>query len=277
MSYSTSSPPFALTIAGSDCSAGAGVQADLKAFAAHGVYGLSAVTAVVAESPGSVSAVSPVDPPLLGQQLNHVRSFTKPCWASYSCIKIGMLGNADLVGVVVDFLRENPEVPVVVDPVIRASASAELLSPEGVKLLRNDLLPLATLVTPNLPEAEILLEEKLSPESAAQAIAERFGCAALVKGGHSPASETITDHAWIAGKAHEFPHPRLNLPDLHGTGCTLSSAIAARISLGNLLLDAVGGAISYLTETMNQHLRWPGSDASRALNHFPDEVDFERT
>ncbi len=277
MSYSTSSPPFALTIAGSDCSGGAGVQADLKAFAAHGVYGLSAVTAIVAESPGSVSAVSPVDPPLLGQQLNRVRSFTHPCWASYSCVKIGMLGNADLVGVVIEFLRKNPEVPVVVDPVIRASAGAELLSPEGVELLRNDLLPLATLVTPNLPEAEILLEEKLSPEAAAQAIAERFGCAALVKGGHSPASETITDHAWIEGKAHEFPHPRLDLPDLHGTGCTLSSAIAARITLGNLLVDAVGGAISYLTETMSQHLRWSGSDTSRALNHFPDEVESART
>ena len=277
MSYSTSSPPFALTIAGSDCSGGAGVQADLKAFAAHGVYGLSAVTAIVAESPGSVSAVSPVDPPLLRHQLNKVRSFTHPCWASYSCVKIGMLGNADLVGVVVEFLRKNPEVPVVVDPVIRASAGAELLSPEGVELLRNDLLPLATLVTPNLPEAEILLEEKLSPEAAAQAIAERFGCASLVKGGHSPASEAITDHAWIEGKVHEFSHPRLDLPDLHGTGCTLSSAIAARITLGNLLVDAVGGAISYLTETMNQHLRWSGSDASRALNHFPDEVDSKRT
>lgn len=273
MTYSPSSPPFALTIAGSDCSAGAGIQADLKTFAAHGVYGLSAITAIVAESPGTVSAASPVDPTLLGQQLNRVRSFTQPCLVSGFCIKIGMLGNAELVRVVIDFLQENPDFPVVIDPVIRASAGAELLSPDGVELLKSGLLPLATLVTPNLPEAEILLGEQLSPREAAREITERFGCSTLVKGGHAATEESVVDFAHIDGKSFAFPHLRLDVPDLHGTGCTLSSAIAARIAIGDGLSKAVEKGIAYLIATMSQHLHWTGSDKTRALNHFPDDVE----
>lgn len=273
MTYSPSSPPFALTIAGSDCSAGAGIQADLKTFAAHGVYGLSAITAIVAESPGTVSAASPVDPTLLDQQLNRVRSFIQPCLVSGFCIKIGMLGNAELVRVVIDFLQENPDFPVVIDPVIRASAGAELLSPDGIELLKSGLLPLATLVTPNLPEAEILLGEQLSPREAAREIAERFGCSTLVKGGHAATEESVVDFALIDGKSFAFPHPRLDVPDLHGTGCTLSSAIAARIACGDGLSKAVEKGIAYLTATMSQHFHWTGSDKTRALNHFPDDVE----
>lgn len=273
MTYSPSSPPFALTIAGSDCSAGAGIQADLKTFAAHGVYGLSAITAIVAESPGTVTAASPVDPTLLGQQLNRVRSFTQPCLVSGFCIKIGMLGNAELVRVVIDFLQENPDFPVVIDPVIRASAGAELLSPDGVELLKSGLLPLATLVTPNLPEAEILLGEQLSPREAAREITERFGCSTLVKGGHAATEESVVDFAHIDGKSFAFPHLRLDVPDLHGTGCTLSSAIAARIAIGDGLSKAVEKGIAYLIATMSQHLHWTGSDKTRALNHFPDDVE----
>lgn len=273
MTYSPSSPPFALTIAGSDCSAGAGIQADLKTFAAHGVYGLSAITAIVAESPGTVSAASPVDPTLLGQQLNRVRSFIQPCLVSGFCIKIGMLGNAELVRVVIDFLQENPDFPVVIDPVIRASAGAELLSPDGVELLKSGLLPLATLVTPNLPEAEILLGEQLSPREAAREITERFGCSTLVKGGHAATEESVVDFAHIDGKSFAFPHLRLDVPDLHGTGCTLSSAIAARIAIGDGLSKAVEKGIAYLIATMSQHLHWTGSDKTRALNHFPDDVE----
>lgn len=273
MTYSPSSPPFALTIAGSDCSAGAGIQADLKTFAAHGVYGLSAITAIVAESPGTVTAASPVDPTLLGQQLNRVMSFIQPCLVSGFCIKIGMLGNAELVRVVIDFLQENPDFPVVIDPVIRASAGAELLSPDGIELLKSGLLPLATLVTPNLPEAEILLGEQLSPREAAREITERFGCSTLVKGGHAATEESVVDFAHIDGKSFAFPHPRLDVPDLHGTGCTLSSAIAARIAIGDGLSNAVEKGIAYLIATMSQHLHWTGSDKTRALNHFPDDVE----
>ena len=200
---------------------------------------MSAITAIVAESPGTVSAASPVDPTLLGQQLNRVRSFIQPCLDSGFCIKIGMLGNAELVRVVIDFLEENPEFPVVIDPVIRASAGAELLSPDGVELLKSRLLPLATLVTPNLPEAEILLGEQLSPRDAAREIAERFGCSTLVKGGHAATEESVVDIAHFDGEGIAFPHPRLDVPDLHGTGCTLSSAITARIAFGDGLSKAV--------------------------------------
>jgi len=273
------SPPVALTIAGSDSSAGAGVQADLKTFAAHGVYGVCAITALVAESPGSVTWIEPVDSILLSSQIESITSSF-----SLSSVKTGMLASAGLVGVVARFVSDHPHLPLIVDPVLRAGAGNLLLSNEGLERLKTELLPLAFLVTPNLPEAEILLGEPiLTPEdflTSPQRLHQRYGCNFLVKGGHFPEGDplVVTDHAWIAGESHTFSRRRLSVPDLHGTGCTLSAAIAAQIALGLDTPSAISAATRYLAACMEQHFSWSAGGVSiEALNHFPDEVEFARS
>lgn len=270
----SSSPPIALTIAGSDSSAGAGLQADLKTFAAHVVYGVCAVTAIVAEVPGSVTRIQPVDSTLLNAQLKGVASAF-----SLSAMKTGMLGEEGLVAVVVEFVRAHPHLPLVVDPVIRAGAGAALLDEAGLALMKSDLLPLARLITPNLPEAEILLGSPIRSgddfAAAPRQLHERYGCDVLLKAGHFASSaELITDHAWISGEAHLFTHPRLAVPDVHGTGCTLSAAITARIAKGEDLIAAIDGATRYLAASLDQHHRWDGIGGRiEALNAFPDGVE----
>jgi hydroxymethylpyrimidine/phosphomethylpyrimidine kinase len=258
-----------LTIAGSDSSAGAGVQADLKTFAAMGVYGVNAITAIVAEAPGSVSAFSAVDPTLFCAQLDRVK-------ASFpvAAIKTGMLANRKLARETARFCRAMPAIPLIIDPIIRASAGTSFLSSGGRSYLKRKLLPIATLVTPNLPEAELLLGRSLDTRDSALGLHEKFGCNFLVKAGQdqSQGSEVI-DYACIDGALHEFPHPRLAVPDLHGTGCTLSAAITARLAHGDDLVDAIEKGIHFLGEAMQQHFLWPEPDASRALNHFPNGVD----
>lgn len=268
--------PVVLTIAGSDSSAGAGIQADLKTFAACGCYGVNAVTAIVAESPGAVNGVKLTEPLLLVHQLKRVKSSFPVLGA-----KTGMLGNAAIVEVVVDFIKENPELDLVIDPIIRASAGTELLDSDGLTVLIRDLIPRATLITPNLPEAEILLGRKIETSaevtSAALEMNDRFGCSVLIKGGHfeeSGISTDIIDRAAIQGTIYEFKHPRLDLPDLHGTGCTLSAAITANLANGEEIASAIEAATDYLARCMIQHHCWPNDDHGiRALNHFPDQVD----
>ncbi|MCB1207530.1 MAG: bifunctional hydroxymethylpyrimidine kinase/phosphomethylpyrimidine kinase [Verrucomicrobiae bacterium] len=267
-----SSPPIALTIAGSDSSAGAGLQADLKAFAANGVYGVCAVTAVVAEAPGSVMRAQPVDPTLLRTQLESVAS-TFPV-AAY---KTGMLANGDLVGEVVSFARTHPELPLVVDPVLVAGAGSVLLDDSGLDRLRSELLPVARLVTPNLLEAEALLGASIRSmadfASAPRQIHERYGCQVLLKAGHFSDNNgsIITDRAWIDGEAYAFSRPRLNVPDVHGTGCMLSAAITARLALGGSMAASIEEASRYLSEALARHHRWTGPRGGiEALNAFPD-------
>tara|TARA_R110000850_G_scaffold242756_6_gene367571 strand:+ start:674 stop:1495 length:822 start_codon:yes stop_codon:yes gene_type:complete len=266
------SPPVALTIAGSDSSCGAGVQADIKTFAAHGVYGVNAVTALVAEAPGAVTQIKATDSTLLGAQLNRVG-------ASFpiKVAKTGMLATRGNVEAVVEFCRQAAGIPLIIDPVVQASAGVELLSLDGLKSLCSNLLPLSTLVTPNLPEAAILLGCAIdSPEAAKEAprrIFESYGCNALVKGGHASGNSEIVDYAWIDNEVIEFVHPRLDVPDVHGTGCTLSAAIAARIALGEALPEAISMATSYLAACLEQHFQWPESGGSESLNHFPNIVD----
>jgi hydroxymethylpyrimidine kinase/phosphomethylpyrimidine kinase len=269
-------PPVVLSIAGSDSSAGAGIQADLKSFAAHGVYGVCAVTAVVAEVPGSVAAIEPVTADTLRLQLDQLAG-TFPLAAA----KTGMLVGVPQLEMVCSFLKEHPRLPLVVDPVYRASAGKELLSDSAWDLAKLALFSRATLLTPNLAEAERLLLTRLTTEAdlelAPRRIAETFGCAVLLKGGHVPgeAGDTIYDRAWIAGEGFTFPHPRLDIPDIHGTGCTLSAAIAARLALGQALPEAIARAIAYLGAALAQHHRWNGGrGAIPALNHFPDNVEF---
>ncbi len=235
------------------------------------------MTAIVADVPGSVASVQPVDRTLLGAQLERVASAFP-----LSAMKTGMLADAGLVEEIVSFVKRHPGLPLVVDPVLRAGAGAPLLTEEGVGLLLRDLLPLARLVTPNLPEAERLLGEPiLSRETFAAAprrLHERYGCDVLLKGGHfAEDGPEVSDHAWIDGEALVFARPRLAVPDVHGTGCTLSAAIAARLSLGQPLATAIEGAALYLAASLAQHHRWAGPGGGiEALNHFPDGVECAR-
>ena len=270
----SSNPPIALTIAGSDSSAGAGLQADLKTFAAHGVHGVCAVTAIVAEVPGSVTRIEPLDQTLLNAQLKGVASAFP-----LSAMKTGMLATEGLVAVVVEFAQAHPHLPLVVDPVIRAGAGAALLDEAGLAMMKSHLLPLARLITPNLPEAEILLGSPIrSVEDFAAAprqLHERYGCDVLLKAGHLASSdERISDHAWISGEAHLFTRPRLAAPDVHGTGCTLSAAITARLARGEDLATAIEGATRYLAAALAGHHRWEGPGGRiEALNAFPHGVE----
>lgn len=190
-----------------------------------------------------------------------------------------MLANGELVGVVADFFGNHRGIPLVIDPVIRAGEGTALLDDEGLEAMKQRLFPLASLVTPNLPEAEILLGEPI-PDGAALAVAprrlhERYACDFLVKGGHFQKGDEVTDHAWIAGEAFIFSRPRLAVPDVHGTGCTLSAAITAQLALGRDLPEAISRAAPYLAAALAQHHRWTvGRHTIEALNHFPDGVEW---
>ena len=250
-------PPRLLTIAGSDSGGGAGIQADLKTFAAHGAYGMSVVTAVTAQNTRAVTAVHALPPELVAAQIDAVFEDL-----GVDAVKIGMLAEASIVHAVAERLRAHGagragrgagrEVPVVLDPVMVAKSGDPLLAPDAVAALRDELLPIATLATPNLPEAERLsgLSGRSEPER--EAIARRLaarGPAVLVKGGHGEGDEVV-DLLVDGETVHRFAGPRIATSATHGTGCTLSSAIAARLAAGEPLAAAVGGAIDYLRRAM---------------------------
>ncbi len=248
-----------LTVAGSDSGGGAGIQADLKTFAAHGAYGMSAVTAVTAQNTVGVVAVHEIPPALVAAQIDAVFEDL-----GVDGVKIGMLASAPVVRAVAESLRRwavrlraegGAPPPVVLDPVMVAKSGDALLAADAVEALAAELLPLATLVTPNLPEAARLTglpvttrDERLA---AARALAAR-GPAVLLKGGHGEGDE-VEDLLVAAGgeaPARGFRHPRLATRATHGTGCTLSSAIAVRLAAGEPLAVAVDGAIGYLCGAM---------------------------
>jgi hydroxymethylpyrimidine/phosphomethylpyrimidine kinase len=244
-------PPRLLTIAGSDSGGGAGLQADLKTFAAHGGYGLSVVVAVTAQNTREVRGVHAVPAAMVAAQLDAVLADI-----GVDAVKIGMLGNAETIRTVAGRLRAHlggSGVPVVLDPVMIAKSGDRLLREDAVAALLEELLPLATLVTPNLPELAALTgfalaalaaageEERLR---AARALAAP-GLAVLAKGGHAE-GDTLVDLLIDGDRLHRFAHPRLHTTSTHGTGCTLSSAIAARLGAGEELPRAVAGAIDYL-------------------------------
>lgn len=243
-------PPRLLTIAGSDSGGGAGIQADLKTFAAHGAYGMSVIAALTAQNTREVRAVLEIPPEMVAAQLDAVLEDI-----GADAVKIGMLASALIVRAVADRLRKHlagTAVPVVLDPVMVAKSGDPLLRDDAVQALLEDLLPLCTLVTPNLPELSRMTglpagteEERLR---AAEALAAR-GPAVLAKGGHA-AGDEVVDLLLEGGRIHRFPHPRLHTSSTHGTGCTLSSAIAARLGAGEDLPRAVGGAVEYLQGAM---------------------------
>jgi len=280
-------PPRLLTIAGSDSGGGAGVQADLKTFAAHGAYGMSALTAVTAQNTRAVSAVHALPAELVAAQIDAVFEDL-----GVDAVKIGMLADAAIARAVADALRRHGagrsgdgRVPVVLDPVMVAKSGDALLADEAVRAVVEELLPLATLITPNLPEARRLLREVggAAPEAdspqadslqARLAMGEALaaaGPAVLVKGGHGEGDE-VTDLLVVpaAGGGAPFTHHRWSGRRIagratHGTGCTLSSAIAARLGAGADLPAAVEGAIAYLRRAMEA--AYPLGSGHGPVNH----------
>lgn len=228
-------PPTALSIAGSDPSGGAGIQADLKAFQAHGVYGMAVVTALTAQNTAAVSAVHTPPPELVAEQIRMVLADLP-----VDAVKIGMLASADIVVAVARAL-DAYEGPVVLDPVMVSTSGHRLLQAEAEAALQELLVPRATLVTPNLPEARILLDGAQPADWVA-----RQGVSLLVKDGHGE-GEAISDLLFTAsGSRQPFHAPRVATRNTHGTGCTLSSAIAARLARGEDLEEAVRVALAWL-------------------------------
>jgi len=246
MTDSMSAPdlPIALTIAGSDSGGGAGIQADLKTFEAHGVFGTSVLTAVTAQNTKGVSAVHPIPPDVVRAQIDAVATDLRP-----AAVKTGMLASAALIETVVSGLDRHDLAPLVVDPVLVATSGDRLLDEDAESTLVEMLVPRATLVTPNLSEAGILagygIESTYDMERAAVDIGGAGARAVLVKGGHLDA-ETLIDVLWYDGRLRRWERPKLNTRHTHGTGCTLSSAIAARLARGEGLEAAVNGALDYV-------------------------------
>jgi len=239
-----------LTIAGSDSGAGAGIQADLKTFAARGQYGVCAITAVTAQNTLGVQGIWSLPAEAVRAQLESL-------FADFdvAAAKTGMILNAETVGIVAQCLREHPLPNLVVDPVMRAKSGDALLAPEAQAVLVNELLPLALVLTPNLAEAEALLEAKITSladmAEAAAALSRLGPKAVLLKGGHLEDAEgESVDVLYHEGRVHQLAAPRLRTRDTHGTGCTLSAAIAAELAQGHGVVDACRRAKEYLTAAL---------------------------
>ena len=263
--------PVALTIAGSDSSAGAGLQADLKTFSALGVYGLTAVTCVVAETPGKVSRIEPVTARIVREQ---IKVLTKNF--PIAAIKTGLLYSAEIVRAVareiVDLARKKQRIPLVIDPVTVATSGDLLLRPSAIKSYESDLFPLATLLTPNLDEVARLLGRKIKDrqamEKAVRALAKRYRVPVLLKGGHLQGTSAI-DLLFADDEITEFSAPFIPGVATHGTGCTYSAAITAGLASGLTLEDAIGRAKKFVTLSIGQRFRWTSHSGKTldALNH----------
>ena len=242
--------PLALTIAGSDSGGGAGIQADLKTFSALGVFGASAITCLTAQNPDAVIGIEPVRPDFVALQIRAV------CGGfPVAAAKTGMLFSAEIIGAVAGAARKMRLPRLVVDPVMVATSGARLLRADALRALKRDLLPLAEVVTPNLPEAEILcghaIQTRRELGAAAREIAERYGCACALKGGHL-SGRAVIDVLWADGALNEFELPRVRIRETHGTGCTFSAALAAHLALGCALPEAVQKAKAYVRSALER-------------------------
>jgi hydroxymethylpyrimidine/phosphomethylpyrimidine kinase len=241
--------PIALTIACSDSGGGAGIQADLKTFAALGVHGTSAITCLTAQNPKGVLGIQAARPEILRQQLEAVFAELAP-----AAVKTGMLFANDLIGVVVEFFRAGRRPALVVDPVMVATSGAILLQPSAIRTLTRELFPLATLVTPNLHEAARLLGRELTSvedlRAAARQLYERFGCAVLAKGGHLTGLREAVDIFFDGQTELLLSAPFIRGVNTHGTGCTYSAAITAHLARGRSLTAAVGEAKQFITQAI---------------------------
>ena len=244
----------ALTIAGSDSSGGAGIQADIKTMTCNGIFAMSAITALTAQNTTGVTAIMEVKPEFLKEQIKAVVTDIFP-----DAVKTGMVSSSALIKVISDSIKEYGLKNIVVDPVMVATSGAKLITDEAIETLKKELLPLATVITPNIPEAEVLFASKIQNETdmetAAKEISSKFGCAVLLKGGHSlnDANDYLfdaksgNDGIWFYGK-------KINNPNTHGTGCTLSSAIAANLAKGKSLSEAVKNAKAYISGALEAML-----------------------
>lgn len=234
----------ALTIAGSDSSGGAGIQADIKTMTMNGVFAMSAVTALTAQNTTGVTSISEVTPEFLGEQMDAVFNDIRP-----DAVKIGMVSSRGLIEMIAEKLKKHNAENIVVDPVMVATSGAKLISDDAVETLKEKLFPLAAVLTPNIPEAEVISGKKIENEQdmidAAEKISNEYGCAVLCKGGHkiSDANDLLYrngEYRWFNGK-------RIDNPNTHGTGCTLSSAIASNLAKGFDLDTSVMKAKEYIS------------------------------
>ena len=251
--------PCVLTIAGSDSGGNAGVQADLRAFHCYGLHGCTAFAALTAQNPKGVRAVMPVPPDFIAAQLDAIFEMY-----AVRALKTGMLGTAEAIEAVASRLRTRPRVKKVIDPVMVATSGARLLAEDAVEAMKQLLLPLATIITPNLPEAEVLLgrpiESAADVPAAAKELSRMFGCAVLVKGGHAvergaarrgEGERAAVDVLFDGRRVHAFSRPVIKRPvSTHGTGCTLAAALAAELARGAPLAKAVDGAKNFVYESI---------------------------
>ena len=261
----------ALTIAGSDSCGGAGIQADIKTMTANGVYAMSAITALTAQNTTGVTDIMEVTPEFLAEQLDAIFSDIYP-----DAVKTGMVASTSLIETIASKLRDNKVKNVVVDPVMVATSGAKLISDDAIETLKKELLPLATVITPNIPEAEVLSGMEIKSEEdmikSAEMISNTFGCAVLCKGGHkvNDANDLLYrdgGYVWFKGK-------RIDNPNTHGTGCTLSSAIASNLAKGESLDNAVLYAKNYISGALGAMLDL--GKGSGPMNHaFQVNADFK--
>ena len=238
----------ALTIAGSDSSGGAGIQADIKTMCANHVFATSAITALTAQNTLGVTDIMEATPEFLAEQLDAIFTDIYP-----DAVKIGMVSSSALIQTIADKLHQYDAKNIVVDPVMVATSGAKLISDDAIETLKKELLPLATVITPNIPEAEVLAEMSITNEEemiqAAETICQKFGCATLVKGGHQ--INDANDLLYREGSYTWFKGKRIQNPNTHGTGCTLSSAIASNLAKGFTLDQSVERAKSYISGALN--------------------------
>lgn len=240
-----------LTIAGSDCSGGAGIQADIKTITAHKVYAMSAITALTAQNTTGVYGIQESTPEFLQKQLDCIFTDIYP-----DAVKIGMVSNVGLIETIAESLKKYKAKNIVLDPVMVSTSGSKLLQDDAVEALLTKLLPIVTMITPNIPEAEMLSNMKIRTaqdmEESARKITENYTGAVLVKGGHG--LHTADDLLYVNGKKYWFHEKRINNSNTHGTGCTLSSAIASNLALGKDLPTSVKNAKSYISGAIKANL-----------------------
>jgi len=262
----------ALTIAGSDSCGGAGIQADIKTMTMNGVYAMSAITALTAQNTTGVTGILEASPDFLRKQLDAVFEDIFP-----DAVKIGMVSSSELIEVIADRLKHYGAKNVVVDPVMVATSGSRLIEEAAIETLKSRLLPLATVITPNIFEAEILsgmeIKDEAHMENAARALYDQYGCAVLVKGGHriNDANDVLfcgaeSEPVWFKGR-------RIDNPNTHGTGCTLSSAIASNLAKGRSLAESVEGAKEYLSGALEAGLDLGKGSGPLAHNYAIIEED----
>ena len=260
-----------LTIAGSDCSGGAGIQADLKTMTMNGVYGMSVITALTAQNTTGVSGILNVSPEFVGQQIDAVFTDIRP-----DAVKIGMVSSGEIVHVIAEKLKKYQAELIVVDPVMVATSGSKLIGDDAMKAWKEELFPLATVLTPNIPEAEILAGYPIHSEDdmvrAAIDISAAYSCSVLLKGGHQ--TNDANDLLCVDGNCQWFYGHRIDNPNTHGTGCTLSSAIAANLAKEYSLQEAVKRAKEYISGALGAMLDL--GSGSGPMNHMFSLMEKEK-